>query len=270
MTNPQPDGENLRIEVLTLADTPRDRLDAEAMAIYQIFAGREAEFGFGPDVVIEYPPIADPADSPFLADPAGHIAGRLDSLDPAGRIGRVIVLTTFGQRLLDPMTQAGYRAEQIDMPAGPDHTYAFTLDRDPAAARVLYLEAVDEADEKIRPGFVVKLTDIDGRLCGGACGSIHDRDGRRFAYLAMMTLVPGMPARTGTMLAGAVIAALRRQGVATVHLGTQTAGRFYEKIGFGVTHRLVRRLRTRVSADGRQIDDDLVMLRMDLQPATAG
>ena len=162
------------------------------------------------------------------------------------------------------MTAAGYRADQIDMPAGPDHTYAFTLDRDAGAARTLYLEAVDEADEKIRPGFVIKLTDADGRLCGGACGSIHDRDGRRFAYLAMMTLVPGMPAGTGTMLAGALFAALRQQGVATVHLGTQTAGRFYEKIGFDVTHRLVRHLRTRVAADGRQIDDDLVMLRMDL------
>ena len=257
--------EAFHLNVLTLADTPREQLDSEAMAIYGMFAQREREFGFGPDIVIEYPAIDDPRTSGFLTDPTGYIADRLPEIEQRGPIGRIVILTTYGQQLLGPLTAAGYLADQIDLPAGPDHTYAFTLDRAvPAAGRVLYLEAVNEADEKIRPTFVLKLLDRDGQLCGGACGSVHARDGQRYAYLATLTLIAGLPPGTGTALARAMIAELRRQGVVTVHLGTQTAGRFYEKLGFHVTHRLVSGLRMRDSAGGQHLRDDLVMLRMDL------
>ena len=254
------------LSVMTLADTPREQLDSEAAAIYQAFAKREREFGFGPDVVVEYPQIGEPQASGFLADPVGHIAARLAEIEKDGPVARIVVLTTFGQQLLEPLSRAGYRPRRIDMPAGPDHTYAFILDRDlqAEAVRSLYLEAVDEADDKIRPTFVLKLVDGDGRLCGGACGSIHERDGKRFAYLATLTLVAGLPPTTGTRLAEAMMETLRRQGVTTLHLGTQTAGRFYEKLGFRVTHRLVSALRTRTSASGQQTSDDLVMMAIDL------
>ncbi|WP_156911968.1 GNAT family N-acetyltransferase [Kaistia adipata] len=266
MTPMTVDGRVFRLGVSTLADTPRERLDAEAAEIYQIFAEREREFGFGPNVLVEYPPIADPQASPFLADPAGHVAARLAELEAEGPISRVVVLTTFGQQLLAPLGASGFVSARIDMPAGPDHTYAFTLDRavEGEPARVLYLEAVDEADEKIRPTFVLRLVDGEGQLRGGACGAVHMRDGRRYAYLAMLTLVPGLPPSTGTRLAMAMLDSLRSQGVAVVHLGTQTAGRFYEKLGFRVTHRLVEGLRTRLSGDGRQVNDDLVMLSLEL------
>lgn len=258
--------ETFDLNVLTTANTARDDLDSEALAIYRMFGEREREFGFGPDVVIDYPPVDDPQTSDFLTDPITYIHTRLAQIEKDGGIRRIVVLTTFGDRLLKPLSAAGYGPALIDMPAGPDNTYAFTLDRDLPSdgGRTLYLEAVNEADEKIRPTFVLKLVDGSGRLCGGACGSIHERDGRRFAYLATLTIIPGLPAKTGTHLAGAMLDLLRQQGVTTVHLGTQTAGRFYEKLGFRVTHRLVGGLRTRMTEDGRQLSDDLVMLAMDL------
>lgn len=270
-------GETFSICVMMLGATPREQLDAEALAIYQIFAEREREFGFGPNVIVEYPPIGEPETSSFLTDPASYIAARVAELETNRPISQIVVLATYGQQLLGPLSAVGYRSIEIDMPAGPDHTYAFTLDRDTQATLgcSLYLEAVDEADDKIRPTFVIKLVDHKGRLCGGACGSIHERDGKRFAYLATLTLVPGLPPTTGTRLAEAMIETLRQQNVTTLHLGTQTAGRFYEKLGFQVTHRLVKGLRTRLSGSGQHLMDDLVMmsidpLEVDAMPAAMG
>ncbi len=98
------------------------------------------------------------------------------------------------------------------------------------------------------------------RPCGGACGAVHGTH----AHLSILTLIAGQPAGTGAALARGVLAIPRGHGVVAVDLGTQTAGRFYEKLGFRVTHRLVRGLRTRITPDGRQIDDDLAMLRATL------
>ena len=78
-----------------------------------------------------------------------------------------------------------------------------------------------------------------------------------------------MAPTTGTRLAEAVFDILRRQDVTVLHLGTQTAGRFYEKLGFRVTHRLVKGLRTRVSGSGELLSDDLVMMSLDLLNANA-
>ncbi|MCA8887188.1 MAG: hypothetical protein KDA46_00025 [Parvularculaceae bacterium] len=264
--------ETFSLSVMTKADTSREQLDAEAGAIYQIFAGREREFGFGRDVVVEYPQITEAQTSRFLIDPAGHIAARVSELEKTRPISSIVVLTTYGQQLLGPLSAAGFEPVQIDMPAGPDHTYAFTLARDAGApgACALYLEAVDEADEKIRPTFVLRLVDGDGRLCGGACGSVHERGGERFAYLATLTLAAGTPPTTGTQLAEAMFEILRGQGVSVLHFGTQTAGRFYEKLGGKITHRLVKGLRTRVSPQGVSLSDDLVMMRIDLADHRTG
>ena len=271
MTTIQVGNQAFSLSVMTQADTPREQLDSEAAAVYQIFAEREREFGFGPNVVVEYPEIGEPSASGFLTDPAGYIATRVAELEKTRPISQIVVLTTYGEQLLGPLSATGYKPVRIDMPAGPDHTYAFVLDRDAraTAGRSLYLEAVDEADDKIRPTFVLKLVDGDGRLRGGACGSVHERQGKRFAYLATLTLVSGLPPTTGTRLAEAMLATLRRQDVATLHLGTQTASRFYAKLGFRITHRLVEGLRTRVSMSGRHLTDDLVMMSLDLSKANA-
>lgn len=126
--------------------------------------------------------------------------------------------------------------------------------------RCLNLRAAKKADDNIRPRFVIRVQVRTARLCGGGCGAV---DGAH-AYLSIPTLIAGLPAGTGTALAREVLAILRGLGGVAVDLGTRTAGRFCERLGCRVTHRLVRGLRTRVTADGRQIDDDLVMLRATL------
>lgn len=245
---------------------PQQVLDDHARALFGLFLERERDFGFNPDVVTEYPDVADPESSAFLADPLTVIARHRPALAQSGApVSRVMVLTTYADRLGPVLTAAGYRMQSIDMPAGPDHTAAFIHDFPEAGpGRTLYLEAVNEADEKIRPGFALTMRDASGRLCGGASGSLHARDGRLYAYLATMTIMAGLPPGTGTKLAGAMLDFLRGLGVSTVHLGTQTAGPFYEQVGFRVTRRLIPELRNRRTADGRVVPHDLVMLEMDL------
>lgn len=234
---------------------PRAALDAATAEIFGLFVQREPEFGFNPDVVVEYPGIE--ADGPFLTDPAAYVVARTETAP----FDRVVILTTFADRVQTPLLAAGFAAQPIDMPAGPDHTAAFT--RGTEGGRTLYLEAVNEADDKIRPNFALRLLDKDGVLQGGACGSIHARDGRLYAYLATMTLAAGLPAGTGTRLGQVLLDLLRDQGVSTVHLGTQTAGPFYEKLGFRITHRLIPALRNR-PGEGAVIPHDLVMMARDL------
>ena len=242
----------------------------EAAALFALFLKREAEFGVHPSVVIDYPDLADRSKSGFLADAAAYVARRAASMaQGAAGIG-IVVLTTYADVVGPSFETEGYQTVRIDMPAGPDHTAAFVLPaRDLASpARTLYIEAVNEQDEKIRPSFVLKLTDERGRLCGGACGAIHERHGRRYAYLATMTLAPGLPEGSGTAMVQQLVQFLRGQGVATVHLGTQTAGRFYEKMGFKVEHRLVHNLRVR-QQDGHEIVGDLVMLSLDISASAS-
>ncbi|MBX3569012.1 MAG: GNAT family N-acetyltransferase [Rhizobiaceae bacterium] len=266
MNNVAVENSDLRFERLTLADVSSQRMQDEAAAIFELFVQREAEFGVHPSVVIHYPDIADRSDAGFIGDAARYIAAQSDGLSADGRpADRIVVLTTFGDRVGPSLVAAGFKSIEIDMPAGPDHTFAFTLDATPPTpgGLTLYVEAVDEADEKIRPAFALKLTDSQGRLHGGACGSIHERGGRRYAYLATMTTAAGAARGSGTHLAEELFRFLRDQGVSTIHLGTQTAAAFYQKLGFRVVHRLVPGMRTRT--EGRkEITDDLVMLAMDL------
>ncbi|MEZ5799010.1 MAG: hypothetical protein R3D63_16950 [Paracoccaceae bacterium] len=252
------------LEILTADTAAQDRLDAGAAELFGLFLSREAEFGFNPDVVVDYPDIA--AGGAFLADPAGYVAARRDAA--GAPVDRVVVLTTLAPRVGAALEALGFLARPIDMPAGPDGTAAFLWPpvEEAAAGRVLYVEAVDEADPKIRPNFVLRLLDETGALQGGACGSIHARDGRPYAYLATMTLAGGLPPGTGTRLAAALVAVLRRAGVAKVHLGTQTAGPFYEKLGFRTVLRLIPALRHRQTPEGRQVPHDLVMMELDLTP----
>lgn len=253
-------------DILTIDATPRDVLDSAAAAIFALFLEREREFGFNPAVVTEYPDISNPDTSSFLNAPLDYIIERCQALDTDDEsVIRVVILTTYGERLYDVLVAADFEAVRIDMPAGPDQTYAFFLDRPVAEnGRTLYLEAVNEADEKIRPTFAITMTDETGRLCGGACGAVHERDGVRYAYLATMSLAAGLPKGSGTRLAGALLAFLRTQDVKTIHLGTQTAGPFYERIGFSIVHRLVPALRTRRALDGSDIAHDLVLMKADI------
>ena len=253
------------LTAFTRANTKAERLDSEAAALFAVFLEREAEFGFHPSVVVDYPNLAELKPTPFLAD-ASRYAAQLASSLPDGPLGvRTVVLTTYADIVKENLKAGGYACIPIDMPAGPEHTAAFILGASAGVveSRTLYIEAVNEADEKIKPSFVLKLTDESGVLWGGACGSLHAHGGKHYAYLSTMTLAPGMPTGSGTALVNAVLKFLRDEGVSTVHLGTQTAAQFYEKLGFTVEHRLVRNLRVR-EQHGRAIFGDLVMLSREL------
>ena len=243
-----------------------DRADLAggAEGLFNLFLAREPEFGFNPDVVVDYPDLSAGAASPFLADAPAHVADRIAALEAdGGPIGRAIVLTTYADAVGEGLTAAGWRGERIDMPAGPDGTWTYRLDRSDAR-RTLYLEAVNETDPKIRPDFLLELHDADGRLRGGAWGSLHERDGRRYAYIATMTLDVGLPPGVGTRLGQALETTLRDAGVVAAHLGTQTAGPFYERLGFRITHRVLPELRVRVGDGGARTTTDLVMMERRL------
>ena len=256
-------GQLFQLQTFTLADTAAETLCAEAGALFELFLQREAEFGVHPSVVVDYPDLCDTSACGFLADSAAYVANRAEQATGAGSEPfQTVVLTTFADRVGPSLEAAGYEHIPIHMPAGPDHTAAFVLN--PCSqGRTLYVEAVNENDEKIRPSFVLKLTGERGELCGGASGCIHEHQGKRYAYLATLALASEMPQGSGTEMVKQLLQFLRSQGVHKLHLGTQTAGRFYEKAGFKVDHRLVRHLRVR-QKDGQAVMGDLVMLSLEL------
>ncbi len=262
-------GQPYTLKEMTIGPSSRESLEAEAALIFGLFLEREKSFGFNPAVVTEYPEIAPPEHSPFLNDPVRYVAARCDAAAGGTPIGKVVILTTYADRLFAPLVEAGYQPSPIDMPAGPDNTAAFTyeLTDQPGPGRTLYLEAVNEADEKIRPTFVLELLDEAGRIQGGACGSIHERDGQRYAYLATLAVTPNLPPTSGTHLAREMLRFLAEMGVDTIHLGTQTAGPFYQKLGFRISHRLIPGLRHRAGKVGQVAVHDLVMMTMDIPRA---
>jgi len=96
------------------------------------------------------------------------------NFDAMSAIGRVVILTTFGDRLESLLQGAGHSAAAISTSAGPDFTACFErLLADPPIDRTLYVEALNEACEKIRPSFCIELRDGAGQLRGRACGAVH-------------------------------------------------------------------------------------------------
>lgn len=256
-------GHSFELQTFTLAESSKQVILDESAAILKLFLEREAGVRTHSSATIDYPNLADISAAGFLTDAAAYVANRVQSIDGLPTV-QIVVLTTYSDIVGASFEAAGYRTIPIIMPAGPDHTAAFVLaTRNPDSnLRTLYVEAVNEADEKISPSFALKLT-VNGELRGGAYGSIHEYRNKHYAYLSMMAVAPGLPRGSGTALMKELLRFLRDQGVKTIHLGTQTAGRFYEKVGFKVEHRLVRNLRVR-DEEGRKVLDDLVMLSMEI------
>ena len=256
------DGHPCQIQLLDGKSHSSDQLQQAQAELFDILQQREREFGYSPAIHVVYPDRTEA----FLTDPLAYIQGKIADIKlMQGRdVTSVVILTTYGDRLLTPLCTAGYQADKIFMPAGPEHTYRFaTSERAEATAQqpcCLYLEAVNEQDAKIRPSFVLRLTDEAGALRGGLCGSVADVDGERFAYIATVVVDASAPASAGSRIAELALDYLGREGVKSVHLGTQTAVGFYQKMGFTIIHSIVKHLRYRVARDGSQVWNDLVIM----------
>lgn len=258
-----------RLDILDRATDAAAPVDEAAAEVYRLFAERERAFGVDPAVTIDYPDLADASPTGFLVNAPGYLTRRAQALRAGGApVTRTVLLTTYSERVHAALTGAGYRFTPIDMPAGPDHTGVFARDVGEAgqggAGRTLYVEAVNEADEKIRPSFALRLFDEHGQLAGGACGVVHARDGRKYAWLSTLSVRAEVVAGTGTALAQALMAHLRAQQVHVLHLGTQTADAFYRKLGFATTLTVLPALRFRLAADGRRMVHSLVMMEKSL------
>lgn len=152
-------GRTFRLDLVSALTAPQDRLDRLGAEVTALFLTRESEFGVNPDVRIVYP-ATGPADA-FLTDPAGLISQL--AAEDAGRIDRTVVLTTWGAQVHDALVGAGFVGRRIDMPAGPHDTWAFLRGDATAGGRTLYVEAVNEADEKDPAGFRPAYPGRDGR-----------------------------------------------------------------------------------------------------------
>lgn len=246
-----------------LADVEQGRNDEDeiavaAGAIIELFGRRAEEFSFGADIVVAYPDLAP--GSPFLMDPGADVDARVAGLARVGRAVRaIVVLTTFGPQIGPALTARGFRAESLGLIAAPDGAVALRRETR-RGATTLYIEAVDEAASDARPNFALGLFDAQDDLAAGVCGVISPRGGETAAWIVANAVRVGEPAGLGTALAALLDDFLRRRGVARIDLGTQTARRFYERVGYRVTRVLLEGLRTRKGPDGRPIPSDLAMM----------
>lgn len=216
--------------------TPDDKDFAEGVAaVATLFAAREAEFAFSPDITR-----ASPAPADFAADPEKFL-----TTDAA------VVLTTWADNLRPALTRAGFEEEPVLWPAGPDGSAIF---RRAGAGRLSYLEIVNEEDPKIAPAHLVLWRDA-GRLLGGTITAISGEA----AWLAVMVIRPDAAPGSGTRLWQALAGDLSRRRITRIDLGTQTAEAFYRRQGLTTTTRAVRALRSRPGPNG-PIWNDLVMM----------
>lgn len=249
-------GQSYHLELCHRENSTQEKLNQLHAGLFTLLQEREREFGFSPQIITHYP---DP-EKDFFTNPPGYIAKLVKNTDK--NTGRIIILTTYGDILGPALVGAGYEKKAVHMPAGPDNTAIFSTDCNqlPDNIHTLYIEAVNECDEKIRPGFILSLTDRAGAVCGGMSGSIWPCGNASYAWIATVAVSRDMPPGTGTLLAEQVLSYLKRQGVKKIHLGTQTAEGFYHKLGFNIDHHVVTGLRYRSGKGGETIAHNLVIM----------
>ena len=239
--------------------TQEERLAAQG-ALFTLLLAREKELGFNPDVIAVCP------EADFIDSPTHWLHHRLEAAGKDGvTIAEIVILTTYAA-VRGPLEADGFHCEPVHMPAGPNHTAVFkkTL-MSGVAGKTLYVEAVNEADPKIRPTFVFSLRDAAGELAGGVSGSIFEANGRAYAYIGTVVVREGLPAGTGGDLLERALAYLKARNVYEVNLGTQTAQPFYAKHGFETLQTVVPGLRCRTKADGTREALNLVMMSKVLE-----
>lgn len=222
----------MTIQVLTQGDTG---FPEGAAAVAALFAAREAEFAFSPDIGRLNPPFED-----FAADQGRFLPS-----------GAAVILTTWADEFRPALVQSGFQEEVIPWPAGPDGSSIFRRD---GTGPLTYLEIVNEADPKIAPAHLILWQDAAG-LVGGTITAITGDA----AWLAIMAVRADAEPGSGTRLWQALAADLAARGVRRIDLGTQTAEAFYRRQGLATTTRAVSALRSRPGPKG-PIWNDLVMM----------
>jgi len=204
--------------------------------------------------------------SEFLEKPVEYISDRLKIIHSESGIkfSKVVILTTYGDRVGKALTINGYKEKIIDIPAGPDNTCFYTYNISNNSDFTYYLEVVNEMDEKIHPSFVFTLTKVNGELVAGMSGSIWDSNGDKNAYIATVVSAPDAPPGAGSFVTKEVLSYLKKQNVKRINLGTQTADAFYKKHGFIVIHTIIEKLRYRMLGNDSVISHDLVIMQKDL------
>lgn len=237
-----------------------DRVIGETFAL---LTERVAEFGFDQNVVAVYPALD--AGSDFLRDPRAYIDAHIAALARFGRRAReTVILTTFGPTLAAALRPCGFGAQSARLPAAPDGT--LILRRAEAGdGPTLYIEAVDDADPRIAPNFALTVRDGE-RLVAAAAGTIGVSAGERAAWIGAFVTRADAPPGLGSALYALLEKHLAQRGVARVDLGTQTAPRFYERLGFETLRVVVEGLRVRRGPDGRRVSAGLVMLSKRIAP----
>lgn len=256
------------IGVLDVTNCSLAELKHQQIELFDKLIKREKEFAFNESIFVDYPnPLQE---NGFLTNPLGYIDtySRKFIETKHEAIDEIVILTTYGDLLIDKLTQDGFIAEPINMPAGPDNTYKFSKKLNLSqrvAPSILYFEVVNEEDPKIYPTFIAKLENAGGVLCGGMSGSIWTAiNGIKYAYISTVIVDNDLPNGLGTMIANKVFEYLQANGVMLVNLGTQTAVSFYQKCGFNVIHKIVPNLRVRYDKFGNAIKNDLVIMEKKL------
>lgn len=224
--------------------------------LFSLLKQREMEICFNPNIYVDYPD-----ENRFLSSTIEYID---DKIAEKCDISQVVILTTYGDKLFDTLCGNGFKYEKIDMPAAPTYTCLFKKRISKEDEKILYIEFVDEQDEKILPSVVFTIESSEGEFMGGVCGSIFRDNGSTYAYLSTMAIAEGVQKGTGSDLLSAVLSYWKNEGVEVVNLGTQTAEGFYLKNGFTTIKRVLPNLRYKKDNNDAIISIDLVMMQINI------
>ncbi len=252
----------LTIELFDTASKSHTEIINEQIALFNLLQVRDSEVTLNSNIILDYPASIES----FLTDPINYIDTQLSNQyqKSTAEIQEIVILTTYGDKLITKLEQNGFNSSKIDMPAGPDNTYHFAKPINPTGKFIYYIEAVNEADEKIRPTFIVLAKDSEQQVIGGISGSIFTHKGNKFAYIATTVTSQIAPQGLGSQLMQDTLDYLTKSGVSKVHLGTQTADKFYLKHEFNIMNKLINNIRYRTNKHGNKIQHNLVILEKTL------
>lgn len=243
------------LQLSDITTTAQDKIITEQLALFNLLQIRDSDFTLNENIILEYPaPLED-----FLNNPIKYIHKK-----DLSEIKEIVILTTYGDKLIKNLVNDEFKANLIDMPAGPDNTYHFSKQINQSGKFTYYLEVVNEADEKIRPTFIITAKNNNNEIIGGISGNIFEKDNQKFAYIATTVTAPNSPKGLGSQMMQETLNYLEKSNVAKVNVGTQTADKFYIKHCFNIINHLIKNIRYRNDKNNNKVWHDLVILEKQL------